>query len=121
VWARATDTPNEYVLDNIPFFAREATLGDRVLVTKRGAQRIFRKVLARSPRSLVRVIFHERSLIDEVRKHLKQLGCSTEYFGKIPIIAVDIPGSIDLLSVRRYLDPLETSERLTYEEPILRD
>lgn len=120
VWASSTENPYEYVVDNIPFFAREATLGDRIRARQIGNELVFETIVQKSSNSLVRVVVYDPSQVDAVRAQLKALGCTTEAFGPRPIIAVDIPARVDLARVRNYLDPLETNDVLTYEEPLLR-
>jgi len=120
VWAIATSDPDEYIIDNIPFFAREATVGDRVHVTRDGQVLLYGEVVRRTHNSLVRLIFFETDEIPKVRRDLESLGCATEFFGSKPIVAVDVPENVKLTDVRKYLDLLESDEILTYEEPIIR-
>lgn len=121
VWASSTEVPAHFVVDNIPFFARQATLGDTVRVVESGGAFMFDSVVARSSNSLVRVILHDPTRVDEVRTELRNLGCSTEAFEGIAILAVNVPGSTSLASVRRYLFHLREHEVAGFEEPILRD
>lgn len=120
VWATATDDPLEYIIDNIPFFARDTTLGDRVRVKRAGKELLFDAVVKRTSSSLIRVIMYDPGQVEEVQRALKRMGCSTEFFGSKPILAVSVPDAVDLRLVRGYLDPLESRDLLTYEEPIIR-
>ncbi len=121
IWATETIDQDHYVLDNIPFFATQATIGDVVNASRDGAGRlIFHELITRSPRSLLRVVVHDAHDIDEVRAELKRLGCSTEAFAGRPILAVDVPCEVDLPPVQAYLADLEQRDLADYEEPILR-
>ncbi|MDB4956890.1 MAG: hypothetical protein JWO36_4459 [Myxococcales bacterium] len=120
LWGESTNIPLEFVIDNIPFFARQATLGDVIQASQLGGRLVFDKVIKRSPSSLMRVVMYDSSEIAEVRDQLKVLGCSSEWFAQSNVIAVDIPGSVGLQAVQEYLTELEEANRASYEEPILR-
>jgi hypothetical protein len=79
VWAEQTKD-GKFVLDNIPSFARQATLGDIVEVAYEDGEPFYASTLARSGNSLVRVVFFEGHDPTELRSKLKELGCSTELF-----------------------------------------
>ena len=64
VWAQPSTKAGEYVLDNIPFFAREATIGDVVQVREEEGHLWFDKVVRRSQNSLVRVVFFDRAAVE---------------------------------------------------------
>lgn len=48
VWAQPTTKAGEYVLDNVPFFARDATIGDVVAVREEDSHLWFERVVCRS-------------------------------------------------------------------------
>jgi hypothetical protein len=120
VWAQPTTKPGEYVLDNVPFFAREATIGDVVLVRDEDGHLWFDKVVRRSQNSLVRVVFFDRTCVERVNERLVSLGCSTEYITAHNLLAVSIPDTVSLRDVQGYLQSEAGSGILDYEEPILR-
>jgi Domain of unknown function (DUF4265) len=120
VWAEPTTEPNEYTLDNIPFFAREATLGDVVCVHKEDSHLWFDKVMRRSANSLVRVVFFDNAFVERVNDRLVKLGCSTEYLETHKLLAANIPNSVNLDDVQEYLQSEAGAGVLDYEEPILR-
>jgi hypothetical protein len=120
VWAQASRDAGEYTLDNIPFFAREATVGDVVRAREEDGQLWFDGVARRSRNSLMRVVFLDRSSLDRVNAELIGLGCATEYAKSHNILAVSIPDDVDLRAIQSYLDAEMQSGVLDYEEPILR-
>lgn len=120
VWASSTDRPDEYRVDDVPFFARKATIGDIVRATGKDGQLVFDRLVVAGTNSLIRVIAFDDAAIPSIRKGLANLGCSSEYMGAKSIIAVDVPETTDLAPVRAYLDAGEKADVLTYEEAILR-
>lgn len=120
VWAHPGEVEGEYVIDNIPFFTREATDGDVVAVRHDdNGTRWFDEVVRPSRNSLIRIIFHDDDQVDPVRERLKALGCATEYFGAYHLLAVSIPPREDLVIVQNELREREAAGHLAYEEAIL--
>lgn len=120
VWARPCPTPGEYVLDNVPFFAREATLGDTIRTREVDGQRWFDAVAHRSRNSLVRVVVFDRAAVESTRKQLTELGCTTEYLREHNVLAVSVPPEVRLTEVQRHFQAEASAGRLDYEEPLLR-
>jgi hypothetical protein len=120
VWAQPTTKPGEYVLDNVPFFARDATIGDVVLVREEDGHLWFNKVVHRSTNSLLRVVFFDRTAVERVNERLVNLGCSTEHLKAHNLLAVSIPDTVNLRDVQSYLQSEAGAGVLDYEEPILR-
>ena len=119
VWARRS-LPDGYVIENIPFFARTATLGDRIAVAQRDGALWFERVLQRSGSSLLRVVPFDPARRAELRDRLVALGCSSELSTYPNIIAVDVPASASLRAVQAYLSECALDDWLGYEEAILR-
>ncbi|MGK3969349.1 DUF4265 domain-containing protein [Sorangium sp. So ce118] len=120
VWAQSTIKAGEFVLDNAPFFAREATIGDTVLVREEDGHLWFEQVVHRSRNSLARVVFFDRTCIERVNEQLVAFGCSTEYTKTHNLLAVSIPETVNLRDVQNYLQAEASVGTIDYEEPILR-
>lgn len=120
VWAQAGPHAREFVIDNVPFFAREATLGDTVLVTEDEGHRWFDTVVLRSTNSLVRVVFFDRTIVERVSNRLTVIGCSTEYLREHKLLAVNLPHEVKLTDVQAYLKSEADQGTLDYEEAIIR-
>ncbi|HWO22056.1 MAG TPA: DUF4265 domain-containing protein [Kofleriaceae bacterium] len=120
IWAQPTTKAGEYVLDNVPFFAREATIGDIVAVREEDGHLWFERLVHRSQNSLVRVVFFDRTAVERVNRQLSALECSTEYIEAHNLLAVNIPNTVDLRDVQGYLQSEASAGTLDYEEPILR-
>ncbi|MFP2962330.1 DUF4265 domain-containing protein [Myxococcus sp. 1LA] len=119
VWARPGSDAHVFVVDNVPFFARAATLGDTVLTREVDGQFWFEEVLEYSGNSLIRVAFYNRELIEGVRKGLVALGCEIEFAEQYGLLAVSVPASVNLSDVQEYLQNQAKGRELEYEEPIL--
>ena len=120
LWAQTGNNAGEYVVDNVPLFTRDATIGDVVHVREEDGHLWFDKVVHRSTNSLVRVVFFDPNAVERVNERLVNLGCSTEYLAAHKLLAVSIPITVSLQNVQGYLKTEASSGTLDYEEPILR-
>jgi len=120
VWANSTGFRDQYVLDNIPFFASVATVGDTVRVRMAEGVRWFEEVTERSSNSLIRIIFFDRSALDRINAWLRLEGCATEYSAPHNLLAVSVPGSVDLSRVHTFVAAEADAGTVDYEEAILR-
>ncbi len=120
LWAEPGVKSGEYVIDNVPFFVQNVTIGDTVLVREEDGQCWFNEILSRSRNSLIRIVFFNRNCVESVNRRLVEMGCSTEYLREHNLMAVSIPGDIALTDVQAYLQSEASASRIDYEEPILR-
>jgi hypothetical protein len=119
VWAKPTGCADEYIVDNIPFFIREATIGDTLKVIKEDGVLWFDSLLRGSGNSLIRVVFFEDLSKEKVNEKLNAMGCSTEYSKDHNLLAVNIPAEVNLPDVQAYLQSESDLGRIDFEEPIL--
>ena len=120
VWASPVGDWGECMLDNVPFFATQATLGDTVRTVDEDGVHWFRSVVKGSLNSLIRLVFFDVGRVAEVREALVGLGCSSEFVDRYNLLAVNIPATSSLSRVQQYVRSLATEEALDFEEPILR-
>ncbi|NUQ74302.1 MAG: DUF4265 domain-containing protein [Polyangiaceae bacterium] len=104
LWARSTERNNEFVIENLPFFAREATLGDVVDVTEKDGSLYYRSTICRSGNSLIRIICYNGSEPLTLCKELEAMGCVTEYIEAYRMVAVNVSSGAKLDNVRAYLE-----------------
>jgi hypothetical protein len=120
VWAFSTDDPDEYVIDNVPFYTFDAMVEDTVRVTRDAdGVRWFAQVVREAERSLLRVIVMDASHGGATRAALEALGCATEGANE-KFFALDVPFSVDLGSIHAWLDERLAQGVLEYEDAILR-
>jgi hypothetical protein len=124
IWALET-SKGHYKLDNIPFFARELALGDIVsAVPEEGADEgilRYQQVIEPSGHSTFRVLVYDETQVQEVCSLLERLGCGTEQSHLSRLVAIDIPPTVSLETVRQALEPGRAQERWDYEEACLGD
>ncbi len=117
MWAK--EEGGQLVLDNIPFFATQATLGDIVEATFEEGQLWYVATARRSGNSLIRVLCRKRDDPTEVRNGLGALGCTTEWLAAYSIVAVNVPPDVKLSDVQEFLRQGFELGRWEYEEPLL--
>jgi hypothetical protein len=121
VWAIRTKNDGEFVLDNIPFFACEATLGDAVSAREEDGVLWFDKLIKWSGNSLIRAVFFDKSVIAEVRDFLSSNGCSTEYSADFNLLAINVPPKSSLVDVDVFLRARMAEGAIDCEWAILRE
>jgi hypothetical protein len=118
VWVELLDDRRAQI-DNIPFFVREATLGDIVMYSREGEELRYLSTLHRSGNSLVRVVCYPKADPTQMRRQIEKFGCETEYDSNHGLIAVNVPPTGDLEGLRAFLELGEDQGEIGYEEPIL--
>src|ERR1700754_3117403 len=78
VWAQTTSEYAVLRIDNIPFFASAATLGDTVRVQEKNGSPWFEVLVHPCEQSLFRVVFFDTSEKVRINRQLIDLGCQTE-------------------------------------------
>ena len=121
LWARSTERDNQFTIENVPFFTREATLGDVVFVTEKDSTLYYHSTVHRSGNSLIRIICYEACNPLTLCKELEAMRCITEYIPSYRMIAVSVPADVRLDDVRAYLRTHFEQEFIDLEEAILRD
>ncbi len=108
------------MIDNIPFFTREAAFGDIVSTTEEedGMLR-FRAVVQRSGNSLIRVMYREGTDPVDLCKALMALGCTVEHAERYGLLSVNVPPETRLSVVQVFLARGAEEEKWGYEEPLL--
>ncbi len=119
IWAESDDE-SVFVIDNIPFFTREATLGDSIEAVKENGELFYLRTRSKSSNSLIRVILFDGNDPTDLRNELLNLGCSTELSHLNALIAVNVPIEVRIDSVRALLQKGCEEDHWDYEEAILR-
>jgi hypothetical protein len=120
VWATSGGRDNEFVVDNIPFFIRDATIGDCIEANEEDGALWFKTVIRPSGNTLLRVIFFAEEQTQEITQQLISFGCTAEYASNYRLLAVSVPAHVELSVIRDYLDREAALGRLDYEEPLIR-
>jgi nitrogen regulatory protein PII-like uncharacterized protein len=119
LWAYKTPE-GFYSVDNIPFFVRGISPGDKLSVKKIDDELVFDGVERFSDHSVLRVMVFDDSDVDELKKFMTEMG--TEYEGSHieGLIAFDIPPYADFEKIVKFLQNGEDNEIWEYEEASLR-
>ena len=128
VWARPTQEPHRYVIENTPFFAFDATLGDVVVAERRPtsdkseAETLwFRERIKWSGNALIRLIVRRKETEEQIVSWLQRIGCVCEGFDRFALIAVSVPREVDQATVQEFLLRHEEAGDVYVEEAILRE
>jgi hypothetical protein len=70
-----------YIVDNVPFFVRDLSLGDEISAERVGRALQFSRVLHKSKNSTVRILVKKPHITDAIREKLNGFGCGTELYG----------------------------------------
>lgn len=120
LWALSSEN-GRFVLDNTPFFVREATLGDTIEVAEEDGKLWYRSTVGESDNSLIRIIVPKGADVAGLRSALERLECGSEFLPAYGLIAVNVPGNASLKAVLHYLEEAVAAEDIVdYEAPILR-
>lgn len=119
IWAEEMDS-GVFVIDNIPFYSHEVSLGDVIEVETVADEYFYSGTRQKSGNSLVRVIVFDGRDSSDLRCELKKLGCATEQSDLKSLVAVNIPPTVDMNKVRAILDEGCGNGWWDYEEAIIR-
>jgi hypothetical protein len=114
--AWAIKVGDDFQLKNILFYAKNYSYDDIVSVKKDGDDYIVNSLVKEMGHSTVRVLVKNVSLIVELRKHLKNLGCDSEISNYEKLISIDIPPNINYKDVKLFLENGEYHGKWEYEE-----
>jgi hypothetical protein len=96
-----------YEIDNVPFFVRGVSVGDRVSVVRHELGLLFRQLIVSGGHSTLRVLFadgqEDHAAITQLRQILRRLGCASELSHVPGLLAVDVPPTAALSQVRSFL------------------
>jgi Domain of unknown function (DUF4265) len=104
-----------YRIESIPFFARGIARGDIVSAVEEEEALIFQGVEEQSGHSTIRLVVYNADAVPAITERFERLGCLSETtFTKL--VALDVPPSLSLESLRERLDLGFTQGQWDYEE-----
>jgi|SRR6185437_6777509 hypothetical protein len=109
-----------YVVDNIPFFARDISLGDEISAEKVGQVLHFSGLVRKSNNSTVRVLLKQIDKAAYVREKLEALGCGTEFMDELGLLAVSMPANSKIAESLSFLDEETEKDSVGIEESAVR-
>lgn len=109
------------VVNSIPFFAKQATLDDAIVVIMRDHMYYYDRTLISSQSTLLRLLILDKSTIGitDLRTRLHGVGCKTEWMENPPLIAVHIGSQATYDLATKMIRATAEAGSLEYEEAIL--
>jgi len=109
-----------YIVDNIPFFVRDISLGDEISAKKVGKVLHFSQLLSKSTNSTVRILLKKSDVIEMVRERLNDFGCGTELMDDFSLLAVTMPPEASITDALSFLDEQAEQGNIGIEESAVR-
>jgi hypothetical protein len=109
-----------YSVDNIPFYVKGISSGDKVSARADGDQLVFQKLVEPSSNSVFRLYLSNASTMQAVRDQFRGLGVETELSNLPKLVALEVPGTVNFGPVANLLGEGAASGRWEYEEGVLR-
>jgi len=122
-WERlwATRLPDgSYEIDNLPFYVRDISLGDRVSAKYISGELHFEKLLIPSRNSIVRVLVKRTDQVEFFRAALRAMGVESEVSDLPRMFAALLPPDINVHKVLEFLDERADSGEISFEEAAVR-
>jgi hypothetical protein len=117
LWVLPTERPREFVVDNIPFYAYDISLGDKILTHEKDGEHHFVKVLGKADNSTLRVYCPDAACGVTIQEKLAQAGCHSEKSNLESLFAVNVPAHVSLDSVIKIIEEhTATCKDLEYED-----
>jgi Domain of unknown function (DUF4265) len=111
---------DRYVVDNIPFYARDISLGDEIQTEMRDSDRWFAKLLKPLGNTTVRAFARNQTFGPLLIPRLRAFGGQAEKMEGIHLVAISFPPSADLISALDFLDRETESGNVAFEESSVR-
>jgi hypothetical protein len=109
-----------FVIDNVPFYARDVSMGDEIATEIRNGERWFASVSKPSRNTTVRVFARKDEFSTTLAPSLESFGGLVEKMQGPPLIAVSFPPSADIARALEYLDRESAAGNVAFEESSVR-
>jgi Domain of unknown function (DUF4265) len=109
-----------YLIDNIPFFVRDISMGDEISADNVGMVLHFAKLLKKSKNSTVRVLLKKPRRTAGLRKQLSVYGCGSELMDELSLLTVSMPPEADIAKALAFLDKEAERDTIGIEESSVR-
>lgn len=121
LWAVPSPDHDGLLVDNIPFYVRGVSSGDRIRAVKnRRGELAFRGLLEPSGNSTFRLYVSDQRHVQRIRDDLRTLGLPSELSDIPNLIAVEIPAERSIEPFLSYVVTASEAGELEYQEATLR-
>ena len=111
---------DRFIVDNIPFYARDVSMGDEILTEFRDGERWFSAVLTPSRNTTIRAFAQKVEVESVLVVKLESFGGLAEKMEGSPLVAVSFPPTADLAGALEYLDRESDAGNVAFEESCVR-
>jgi Domain of unknown function (DUF4265) len=111
---------NKCIVDNIPFYAREISMGDEIYFQTRNSEHWFNGVSKPSRNTTLRTFARKDGLVSNLVTKIRSFGGLTEKMEGSPVIAVSLPPSANIAGALDYLDRESDAGNVGFEESCVR-
>lgn len=119
LWCIPTNS-GTYLIDNIPFFVRDISLGDEVSANRIGGKLYFLQLLRKSRNTTIRVMLKKIDVLEKIREELDNFGCGTELMDELSLLAVTVPPEASIAETLSFLDEQVEHGNIGFEESAVR-
>jgi hypothetical protein len=109
-----------FIVDNIPFYARDISLGDEVETETNDGERWYTRLINPSRNTTIRVFARNEASAPLLIPQIRAFGGQTEKMEGSPLIAISLPPVADLAGALEYLDRESEAGNLAFEESSVR-
>lgn len=109
-----------YLIDNIPFFVRDISMGDEISADRVDRMLHFTKLIKKSKNSTVRVLLKEPRRASMLRKQLSAYGCGSELMDELSLLTISMPPDAEIAKALAFLDEEAERNMIGIEESSVR-
>ncbi len=117
IWVKPVG--DNFMVDNIPFFAPNLALEDIISVEIDEGTLYFEEIVESSGHSTIQIIFFNGSDAEPILKNLEKFGCKWEGMENAPYFAIDIHPDIAYKKVKEILNEQFEKKVLDFKEACL--
>jgi hypothetical protein len=119
LWCIPQDS-GTYLVDNIPFYATDISLGDEIRAAKQNGELWFQAIVNPSKNTTVHVFARRESFGPVIIPRMRSFGGLTEKMEGSDLVAVSFPPTADLAGALAFLDKESAAGNLAFEESAVR-
>jgi hypothetical protein len=119
VWCLPVER-DRFVVEDIPFYARDVSMGDEISTELRDVERWFSAVVRPSRNTTIRAFARKPEIEKTLRPKLESFRGLTKKMEGSPLIAVSLPPSADIAGAMDYLDRESNAGNVAFEESCVR-
>lgn len=109
-----------YIVDNIPFFVRDISLGDEISARRTGKILQFSRLERKSRNTTIRILIKKPNVLEIIRERIESLGGGAEFMEDLSLLAVTMPPESSIVGALTFLDEQAEQGNVGIEESAVR-